>query len=201
LIAVLFADLRWYSLGYFVTRIYLTKKDTVIALNQWAMDGGIEEKSRVLYDDLAYFDPRVFPNVRMNGGVLTWPIVGVWSPNYLILSSSLYEAEWYQKLIKIDHRSRTDSHPFSMRLYQDLLPAEAPGRTSVPGVRLVKVIEPKIRLENPWAKTGILRDVMRTARRIDDLVRAVREYRKSDSTGLVGPTLRIYELSQPEEEL
>jgi hypothetical protein len=201
LIALLFADLRWYSLGYFVTHTYLTGKDTVIALNQWAMGGGIEEKSRILYDDLAYFDPRVFPNVRMNGGVLTWPIVDAWSPNYVILSSSLYEAEWYQKLIKTDRHRSTDSDPFSMRLYQDLLSAEAPGPTGVPGVRLAKVIEPKTHLENPWARdkdgpAGISKDVMGTAQRIGDLFGAVREYRKSDSAGLVGPTLRIYELSQ-----
>jgi Dolichyl-phosphate-mannose-protein mannosyltransferase len=205
LIAVLFADLRWYSLGYFVIHTYLTGKNTAIALNQWAMGGGIEEKSRILYDDLAYFDPQVFPNVRMNGGVLTWPIVDAWSPDYVILSSSLYEAEWYQKLIKTDHHRRTDSYPFSMRLYQDLLPAEAPGPTRIPGVRLAKIIEPKIHLENPWARDkngpdGISRDVMRTAERIDDLVGAVREYRKRDSGGLVGPTLLIYELSEPELE-
>jgi len=121
--------------------LQLWRQSTMIALNRWASEGGIPQGSKIVFDDLAYFDPKRFPNARMHGGVLTWPAVKTYDPDYIVLSGSLYNAPWYVQLRRTQKLDHQDSNPFSMRLYQDLLVRDDPGPVMT-GVDLIKVISP-----------------------------------------------------------
>ena len=56
------------------------RHSTVMALNRWASEGHIPPKSAVVFDDLAYFDPKLFAKTRMHGGVLTWHVIPYYTP-------------------------------------------------------------------------------------------------------------------------
>jgi Dolichyl-phosphate-mannose-protein mannosyltransferase len=121
--------------------LQLWRSSTMVALNHWASEGGIPPSSRIVFDDLAYFDPKIFPSTRMHGGVLTWRAVNTYDPDYIVLSGSLYNAPWYVQLRAMQKLDRQDPDPFSMRLYQDLLVRDDPGHV-MPGIDLIKVIRP-----------------------------------------------------------
>lgn len=183
--------------------LQLYRQSTYLALNEWASQGHLPGTARILYDDLAYFDPAKFPNAAMHGGVLTWPIIGQKSPEFVVLSSSLYGSAHYQGLIATQKLEREDRHPFSVRFYQDLLPAEQLGSTGVPDVDYVAEIKaqpityaqpswappfasplanwPLIRL---WTADSLLRRAVAT---LDTLA-------SPPKTPVSGVTLRVYHL-------
>ena len=125
------------------------RHSTVMALNRWASEGHIPPKSAVVFDDLAYFDPKLFAKTRMHGGVLTWHVIPHYTPDYLVLSGSLYDAAWYQTLRSTQSLEREDPYPFNVRLYQDLLTRNDPGPVMA-GIDLVKVM----RAQQPAFSSG-----------------------------------------------
>src|SRR5262249_827636 len=133
---------RWYTTARTVADINLGQHSTVRAANAWAIAEDIPAKSRIVFDDLAYFDRARFPNAKMHGGILTWPVVELVEPDYIVLSSTLFNAEWAQHLRQTQKANRFDLDPYSMRLYQDLLGSDQPGPTQVPGIILVHIIRP-----------------------------------------------------------
>lgn len=121
-----------------------SRVDTRLSVGQWA-EQHIPFGSRILYDDLAYFNPRYFPNQKMHGGVVTYGTLQTHQPDYLVLSESLFGSAWYTEMRKKQKLSRTDPNPYSMRLYQDLLNRRSDpcqlGPTGVPGIELVAVFQ------------------------------------------------------------
>jgi hypothetical protein len=115
---------------------------TVVEINRWFINNGISRDARILHDDTAYFDPKVFKNAEMRGGVLIWPEVWLRDPEYIVLSSSLYDAEWYQRKRAGPRPNRKNTDPFSVRLYQDLAEQTTLGPTGVPGVNMIGMLEP-----------------------------------------------------------
>jgi hypothetical protein len=122
--------------------LHLSRKSTLIALNDWATKGGLPPNARIVFDDLAYLNPKIFKNARMYGGVLTWSGVTALDPEYIILSSSLYGSPHYAKLIKTQHLAADDPNPFSMLMYQALVPTSAFGPTAAEGISFTKEIAP-----------------------------------------------------------
>ena len=147
---LLFIDARWYSPVSYALTLRLNAANTVRAINNWAEQSRISERTSILYDDLSYFDPKRFPNAHMHGGVLTWPAVLRKHPDIVVLCSSLYGAVWYQNLIAIQRLDRQSMDPFSMRLYQDLLPSRHFRVPHLPEVTLLKTINPPQEMA-PWA--------------------------------------------------
>jgi hypothetical protein len=144
-IILLFAvivESRWFTVASQVLQLHTTDRSTTVEVGRWAAQAGIPKASHIVYDDLAYFDPQLFPNSRMHGGVLTWPALRKLQPELIVLSSTIYEASWYAELRRTQHLSREDTYPFSMRLYQELVDYEIPGPTAIPGITLLKVIRP-----------------------------------------------------------
>lgn len=142
-----------------VLALQLSRKSTVIALNDWATQGGMPPGARIVFDDVAYLDPKIFKNARMYGGVLTWSGVDTLDPEYIILSSSLYGSPHYAKLIETQRLAADDPNPYSMRLYQALLPTSVPGPTAAEGISFVKEIAadrnwaaPSSRYFTPWPR-------------------------------------------------
>ncbi|MCC8967962.1 glycosyltransferase family 39 protein [Bradyrhizobium sp. Pear76] len=119
------------------------RDNTLLALNDWAAKGGIPPDARIVFDDLGYFDPKIFKNAKMYGGVLTWSGVNALDPEYIVLSSSLYGSPHYAKLIETQHLAADDPNPFSMLMYQALIPTPAPGPTAAEGITFVKEIAPE----------------------------------------------------------
>ena len=122
--------------------LHLSRKSTLIALNDWATKGGLPPNARIVFDDLAYLNPKIFKNARMYGGVLTWSGVTALDPEYIILSSSLYGSPHYAKLIKTQHLAADDPNPYSMLMYQALVPTSAFGPTAAEGISFIKEIAP-----------------------------------------------------------
>ena len=168
------------------------RDSTLLALNDWAAKGGIPPNARIVFDDLGYFDPKIFKNAKMYGGVLTWSGVNTLDPEYIILSSSLYGSPHYAKMIETQRLAADDPSPISMRMYQALIPTPTPGPTAAEGISFVKEIAPDpsgatatapIYLLTPWPK-------------LESRVR----YSLANLKGIwqpidkprVGPTLRIY---------
>jgi hypothetical protein len=119
------------------------RHDTRLGVGAWA-EGHIDPRARILYDDLAYFNPGIFTNQTMLGGVLTYTELVKLKPEYLVLSESLHGAPYYVELRKTQKLTCVDPEPFSMRVYQDLLNRRADpyqlGPTGVPGIELVAVV-------------------------------------------------------------
>ena len=122
------------------------KNSTSAAVNDWAIRSGVPGDARILYDDLAYFDPALFPNAILFGSPLHWDAVDEKAPDYIVLSSSIYGAPYYrpvfqnQKLGPDDLEDGTTG-AYSIRLYQDLLPYERFGPTELAGIEYVTEIK------------------------------------------------------------
>jgi len=142
-LAMLILQQRTHPLITAYTNLLLGDRSTVLALNDWAVGGGIPLGSKIIFDDLAYFDPQVFPTAHMHGGVLTWNDVNKYDPDYIVLSSSLYGSTHYTELRRTQKLERDDPYAFSMRFYQDVLTHDDLGPTDVPGITLVKIMRPE----------------------------------------------------------
>jgi Dolichyl-phosphate-mannose-protein mannosyltransferase len=168
---------------------YLSGKSTLIALNDWATKGGLPPNARIVFDDLAYLDPKIFKNARMYGGVLTWSGVAALDPEYIILSSSLYGSPHYANLIKTQHLAADDPNPVSMLMYQALVPTSALGPTAAAGISFIKEIAPDSRKTfspvyvTPW--TGIESNLRYSLFILNEI------WHPSENP-MVGPALKIY---------
>jgi len=129
---------RWWNPASAALNYRLIDSKTVVEVGKWAEAGNIPRDARVLWDDTAYFDPTKYPNARMRGDLLTYNELYAWRPDYIVLSSSIYEAKHYAELRKTQHYTMQNEGPFSVRLYQDLLSTSAPGWTKVPGIEFVR---------------------------------------------------------------
>ena len=169
----------------------IQRKSTYFALNDWAIHGGIPPQARILYDDLAYLDPDIYQKARMYGGVLTWSGVKQFDPEYIILSSSLYGSALYAKLIQTQKLAENDPNPFSMRLYQALIPTKQFGPTAASGISYIAKIEADQRwltahnIPLPWPFTALGQKVGQTLSYLEAI------YGPGDAP-LVGTTLKVY---------
>jgi Dolichyl-phosphate-mannose-protein mannosyltransferase len=118
----------------------LYRSSTQLALNRWAI-ANIGRDQRILFDAYAYFDRQWFSDV-IRSPVPKWRQIAAINPDYLVLSSGIYASEHYAKLIKEQARTRDDTDPYSVRVYQDLLIADTLGPTEVAGVEHIANIEP-----------------------------------------------------------
>ena len=144
-----------------ISKMLQWKQSTVVAVNNWATNGGIPTGKRIVHDDLAYFSPDHFPHAKMHGGVLRWADLVRYLPDYVVLSSSLYGAPWYRDLIASlpPHDDRAISarlkaeDPTGMNLYYDLLAIEEPTFTGIGGIELIKTIAPMRKPGNPFDRS------------------------------------------------
>jgi 4-amino-4-deoxy-L-arabinose transferase-like glycosyltransferase len=117
---------------------------TQVGVNGWAVQHQVPRTARILYDDLAYFDPNRFPNAKLRA-VPTWGAIDAYKPEYLVLSQSISGAPHFQPLIKDQRLNRDDPLDFatggySVRVYQDLM-AETFGPTGLPDIDYVAEIK------------------------------------------------------------
>ena len=203
---VLVSD-RWYVPVSWAVDQHAASRSTVRAANEWAIDNRVRPGAVIVHDDLAYFDRARFANATLFGGVLTWPAVDNRDPDYVVLSESLFGAEWMQNLIAKQRLARNNPDPFNVRLYQDLLATKAPGPTRVPGVRLDGVVRPAEQAVSQQASRvaglaaacdgarlcnlGIV-DLGKELSRVADLERRLGALAQGGDEPLVGPELRIY---------
>ncbi len=116
------------------------RSSTQVALNRWA-EANVARDKAILFDAYAYFDPQRFSRV-VRSPHPNWRKVTGYDPDYLVLSSGVYDFPLYRALIKQQKRSADDTDQFSVRLYQDLLRTEQLGPTGVQGVEYVADIAP-----------------------------------------------------------
>ena len=118
---------------------------TQVGVNEWAVQHQVPRAARILYDDLAYFDPSRFQNAKLRA-VPTWSAIDAYKPDYLVLSQSISGAPHYQPLIKDQRLNRDDpldllTGGYSVRVYQDLMAQETFGPTGLPDIDYVAEIK------------------------------------------------------------
>ena len=221
LLFLMLLESRWGSAGIEASLFrHLDGNSTVVTLNRWATAGGLPRNALIIHDDLAYFRPQDLPNARMHGlgGVLTWPQVRKYKPDYIILSSSLYGSSWYQELRRTQNLDSFDVYPYSMRLYQDLVETNTPGPTRIPGVELVREERPRMpevesckdRFEKPivvgmpsawyfpnWLRTRLVEHLASLSRICTIFMLA----RRNEGPAMVGPTLKVFRIDPSAEIL
>ena len=204
-VVVVVASGRWYVPASWAVDQYTVSHSTVRAANDWAIDHGVRSDAVIVFDDLAYFDRGRFPRAKMQGGVLTWGAVDTIDPDYIVLSKSLWGAEWMQRLIARQRLARRNPEPFNVSLYQDLLATKAPGPTKIPGIELEGILRPAPvsrqssrlgDLANSCAGVvlcdlGVV-DVQSELVLAADVERRVRALRSAGSAPVIGPELWIY---------
>jgi hypothetical protein len=126
-----------------------------VVAGHWA-ESHLSHESKILFDDIMYFDPAVFPKARLLGALMTYEVLETQRPDYFLLSKSVYGADHYVELRRTQKYARGREGPFSVLLYQDLL-----DRGGNPDIELVKVFRP----EPPERSTtvGTLYDLARGA--------------------------------------
>jgi hypothetical protein len=208
-VALLLVAWRWFTPADWAVGQYTASHSTVRAANNWAITHHVDPNAVIVFDDLAYFDRNRFPRAHLNGGVLTWKIARTWKPNYIVLSSSLYRADWMQNLIAKQHLGRSNPDPFNVRLYQDLLARSRPGPTGIAGIDLEAVVRPSEPRAISWlakAGRGCQGSALCDLGPVDlgtDVVEAqsvasrVRALASADGRWLVGPELRIFRVQDP----
>jgi hypothetical protein len=115
---------------------HAAEEATPIAINAWATEH-LPHDAKIIADDVAYFDRRIFPNARLHGGLLNYRTLESQKPDYFVISSSIYSADHYVGLRKTQNLPRDSKEEFSVRLYQDLLDMDG-----TPGAELVHVLHP-----------------------------------------------------------
>ncbi|MBV8772684.1 MAG: hypothetical protein JO166_10215, partial [Deltaproteobacteria bacterium] len=94
--------------------------------------------------------------------LLTYNDLYDWKPDYIVLSSSMYDAPHFAELIKSQHYTMQNEGRYSVRLYQDLLPTERFGPTNVAGIDYIRNFIPSESCDDrygheyrPWLGTGV----------------------------------------------
>jgi hypothetical protein len=103
-----------------VLTFHCVEHNTTLYVNQWAQTH-LSLDSKILHDDIAYFDIRYFPNTKMLCNVITYDDLEQTRPDYFILSGSIYDSPHFQELRKTQTYTRGKQGPVSVLLYQDLL--------------------------------------------------------------------------------
>jgi Dolichyl-phosphate-mannose-protein mannosyltransferase/F5/8 type C domain len=168
-------------------------------LNEWAMRHVAPDQT-IMFDNYAYFDPAYFIRVIREPHP-NWRRITGYDPDYLIIASWIYESEYFKPLIETQALDVDDTHPFSVRVYQDLLKAENLGPTHLQGIEYVARFTPQLSsagaglptTEIPglnWATTWISavdREWRQTVRKASALWRA-------PDQPLTGCEFRVYHL-------
>lgn len=195
------ADGRLFTVVHWLVEMKSQKRSTVIAANDWAVNNAVSASAKILFDDLAYFDPVRFPNAQMHGGVLKWVDVDRINPDYILLSSSLYGSDWMKNLIATQRLEPLDTNPFNVRLYQDLLVSDQFGPTKISQIRLVNILRPKIyrrqalsaKLVDGCAKSSLCRQSVRShLMLVANLEGQLRLLAQTDAEPVNGPEIRIF---------
>lgn len=207
-VATVLATGRWYVPASWAVEQYTATQSSVRAANDWAIDHGVPSGEVIVFDDLAYFDRQRFPNAKLQGGVLTWRAVDDLDPGYIVLSSSLFGADWMQNLIATQRLARRNPNPFNVSLYQDLLATKTLGPTKVPGIELEGIVRPVAARSSSriggWASAcsgaalcdlGLV-DLGHELSLAAAIERRVRALGSSGDEPLVGPELRIFHVDQ-----
>jgi hypothetical protein len=111
---------RWPCLAVMALSPHCQSLTTTEEAGRWCR-ANVPVDSKILYDDMAYFDPRHFPNALQHGGLMTYTALERVRPDYFCLSSSIYMARHYVEMRKTQHDTRGHESPYSVLLYQDLL--------------------------------------------------------------------------------
>ncbi len=125
-----------------VAKEYLRDNSTVTQLSTWADGHGLNAEDKVVWDDIAYLDPYTYPNGQMHGGLMRWFDLRFYDPDYVVLSSSIYDSAWWSKQIQEQSLERDSTEPLSVRLYQDFLGASTDGVPAYKWVEDVGTIAP-----------------------------------------------------------
>ncbi len=133
---------RSFTSSNYILREQLRDHSTSIKLDEWAKANGVPSTAKIRWDDIAYLDPAQFPNGRMHGGLMPWAALRLHDPDYVILSSSIFESPWYAKLIATQEIGRTEPFVYNVRLYQDFLGTRNSGQPVPPWVEAVHTISP-----------------------------------------------------------
>jgi Dolichyl-phosphate-mannose-protein mannosyltransferase len=137
-ILVVLIGTRWYGLAGLPLEYLLTQTRTLIEIGNWAEAGNLPPDARILWDDSVYLDPEKFHHAKMNGHLISYNDLYKFSPEYVIISSHMYDAPHYAEMRKTQQFMMQNEGPISLRLYQDLLATEQPGPTRVPGVTYLR---------------------------------------------------------------
>jgi hypothetical protein len=181
----------------------LYRSSTQLALDRWARDN-ISRDQVILFDAYAYFDPHWFRRV-IRSPHPNWPRIAGLDPDYLMLSSWVYDSPHYRNLIRDQSRERDDTYLFSVRVYQDLLKTDSLGPTDLPGIDYAALIKPATVNAGPgwvqpvrlpgldWA-TGKLAQ-SEAAMRV--IIRKVQAIWSPPKQPVLGAEFRIYRFSRP----
>ncbi len=123
---------------------------TGVTVGRWA-EQNLPHQSKILFDDVAYFDPAVFPNAQLYGGLMTYAALEKYQPDYFILSENIYGCAHYREMRRSQKDVRGKESPFSVLLYQDVL-----DRDGFPEAELVRTFSPTLpvtssRFESLWS--------------------------------------------------
>jgi len=111
---------RGWNLANYVLYQHLRDSFTGVEVGRWA-ETHLPHQSKILFDDVAYFNPKVFPEARLYGGLMTYKALEKYKPDYFLLSENIYGCPHYRELRKTQHDARGQESPFSVLLYQDLI--------------------------------------------------------------------------------
>ncbi|MBV9018899.1 MAG: glycosyltransferase family 39 protein, partial [Alphaproteobacteria bacterium] len=128
----------WWTTAEYALFDRLLATNTAFQIGRWAAVGNIPPAARILIDNTAYFDPRQFPSAYMRGDLLTYNELYRYHPDYIVLSSDIYDAAHFAELRRTQHYTMQNEGPMSLRLYQDLLRTDRPGPSPVPGIDYVR---------------------------------------------------------------
>ena len=82
---------RWFNIAQSAVNYRAMDFNSFIQIGRWAANGNLPSNSRILWDDIAYFDRERFPNGHMLGGLLTYNNLHERQPEYIVLSASMYD--------------------------------------------------------------------------------------------------------------
>ena len=88
------------------------------------------------------YDPKLFPLQNMGSNVIQYDRILKFKPDYIVLTD--WKNNWVAEKIRCQHLDQCNPDPYSVRLYQDLIPQDPQtwkaGPTSIPYIELVHFI-------------------------------------------------------------
>jgi len=195
-----------------VGKEYLRENSTVAQLNSWAESYGLSPDAKVVWDDIAYLDPDTYPNGKMHGGLMRWFDLRFYDPDYVVLSSSIYESSWWARQIQEQTFARDSQEQLSVRLYQDFLGTNTGGVPAYQWIEEVGVVAPTAP-PAPFDVTtsaifGVLADVpvvgpslasgFADFRAVTHTVVRIAHNITGTRRDITGPTLRVFKIAPAE---
>jgi len=196
-----------------VGKEYLRENSTVAQLNSWAESYGLSRDANVVWDDIAYLDPNIHPNGKMHGGLMRWFDLRFYDPDYVVLSSSIYESAWWARQIQEQTYERDSQEQLSVRLYQDFLGTNTDGAPAYQWIEEVGVVGPtappapydaatsavfNVLSDVPVVGPGLAAEYAKfqtVAQRIVRIARNIAGTRRD----ITGPTLRVFRIAPAKE--